>query len=457
MTIHLKHRFWSNGQPVTAGDVLYSLKLIRALGSSYVLYGFGQMPGIITRATAVGPHEVRLSLKHSVNPTWFTLNSLSQINPLPRQAWKPYSLKYLQTHETSAQLTSVVDGPYKLASFQSGQQAVFVQNPSYGGPAPAVKKFTLTFFPTWQQQFEALKTGQIQIGQVPTLLYNARALVNNLNTFKQTNGSTGFYPFEFRMIWLNFTNPKVAFLKNRDVRKALQFAIPQQAIINSVYHGVGAASFSAVPPKPATFLSPEIRRLNTHPGRSFSLKQAAALLTKAGWTDNGHGVREKNGKRLSFTLAYMSDNAAEKEVALILKEEWQKIGVRVRLHREPENLLLSQLHPHGQWQAIMLLWSYAPMFYPSGDGIFNTGGGANFGGFSDPTLDHIIANSTTQAGQRALWHYENRLYRDLPVLFLPVPGYLVKASGCLTHLRDYLNPTAYLAPQALGLRATCAN
>ncbi|APZ44146.1 peptide ABC transporter substrate-binding protein [Acidihalobacter ferrooxydans] len=456
VTITLKHRFWSDGRPVTSDDVLYTLKLIRKLGTSYVLYGFGQMPSIIKKATAPDAHTVRLLLKHSVNPTWFTLNALAQINPVPKQVWDKYSTTYISGHETSPKLTSVIDGPYKLASFESGRQAVFVENATYGGPATSVKKFTLTFFPSWEQQFEALKTGQIQIGQVPTILYQARAMVSKLQSYKQPNGQKSFYPFEFKMVWLNFTNPDVAFFKNREVRRALQLAISQQYIIDSVYHGNGAASFSAVPPRPDTYLSPEIKRLNAHPNEVYSPATAEKLLSAQGWNPSASGIREKNGKPLAFTMSYMSGDAAQKQIALILQEEWQKVGVEVHLHREPENLLLSQLHPNGKWQAIMLLWSYAPMFYPSGDGIFNTGGGANFGAFSDPVLDKAIAASTTKAGLKGLWAYQDRLFHDLPVLFLPVPGYLVKSSTCLTNLETYLNPTAYLAPQALGIAPSCA-
>lgn len=454
VTVKLKPRRWTDGAPVTANDVVYAWRLIQQQGNAYGLYGVGGVPGVIKQVDAVTPDTVRLTLKRPVNENWFTLNALSQLYPLPAKAWGQHSNTYFRNHETSMKLLRVSDGPYRLDSFVSGRYARFSANPDYPDKLP-VQRFDIRFFPDWTTQFSALKTGELQIGEVPTPLYSAKRLVAHLKTFENAEGKPGFLPYEFRMIWLNFKNPKMTFINERAVRQALQLAIPEQAILDVVFHGIGAANFTAVPPVPDTYLSPALRQMDAHPNRQYSLARATGLLDKAGWKLRD-GVRMKDGKPLEFTLLYLTGSRAQTEEAAILKSSWQKIGVDVHLKRMPQATLLATVQPHGHWEAAMLLWSYAPDFYPSGDGLFNTGGGANFGQYSNAALDAAIDGSTQPHGREALWHYEALLAKQLPVLFLPIPGYLVKSDGCLGNMREYLNPTAYIAPQALDLKTSPA-
>lgn len=390
---------------------------------------------------------MRFALKHPVNENWFTLNGLSQFYPLPAKAWGRHGNVYFRNHETDLKLMRVSDGPYRLDSFVPGRYARYSANPDYPEKL-AVQRFELRFFPDWTTQFSALKTGELQIGEIPTPLYHAQHLVAHLHTFESVSGKPGFLPYEFRMIWLNFKNPKIAFMRDEKVRRALQLTIPQQAIIDVVFHGLGTASFTAVPPVPDTYLSPAMKDLDTHPNREYDPAKASRLLAGDGWKMHD-GVRVKNGKRLEFTLLYLTGTRAQTEEADILKASWQKLGVVVHLKRMPQATLLATVQPNGHWETAMLLWSYAPDFYPSGDGLFNTSGGANFGQYSNAALDAAIKDSTQSRGRDALWHYEALLAKQLPVLFLPIPGYLVKSDGCLGNMREYLNPTAYIAPQAL--------
>ncbi|AOV17663.1 hypothetical protein BJI67_11875 [Acidihalobacter aeolianus] len=447
VTVKLKPRRWTDGTPVTAADVVYAWKLIKQQGNSYGLYGVGGVPEGIKQVTAVSPDTVRFTLKHPVNENWFTLNGLSQFYALPAKVWGHHSNTYFRNHETDMKLMRVSDGPYRLDSFVSGRYARYSANPGYPEKLP-VQRFELRFFPDWTTQFSALKTGELQIGEVPTPLYSAQHLVAHLHTFESVPGKPGFLPYEFRMIWLNFKNPQIAFMRDEKVRQALQMAIPQQAIIDVVFHGLGAASFTAVPPVPDTYLSPSMKDMDEHPNREYDPAKAARLLTSDGWKMHD-GVRTKEGQLLEFTLLYLTGSRAQTEEADILKASWQKLGVVVHLKRMPQATLLATVQPNGHWETAMLLWSYAPDFYPSGDGLFNTGGGANFGQYSNPALDAAITGSTQPHGRDALWHYEALLAKQLPVLFLPVPGYLVKSDGCFSNMREYLNPTAYIAPQAL--------
>lgn len=63
--------------------------------------------------------------------------------------------------------------------------------------------------------------------------------------------------------------------------------------------------------------------------------------------------------------------------------------------------------------------------YPSGDSLFQTGGGSNFGSYSNPAVDKLISRTTTSESTEAVQEYSAALAKDLPVIWLPEPDYQV--------------------------------
>lgn len=446
-TVTMKDWKWSDGKPVTAADAAYGFQMIKDYGKRYPNYGIGGIPGIVKSFDVIDAHTFRVTLKHPVNSNWFELNGLSQITPAPEFAWKKYSIDYLNNHQTDTSLTQVVDGAYKIARFDQGRELAFAANPAYSGHKPSIKNFTFKMVTSADAQFSALKTGDIQIGYVPPTLYNARRLVANLKSMQTAGG------FSFEYIPINFANDKVAFFRNLKVRQALQYAIDEPLIIKAVMHGVGVPNFSPVPSAPETYLSPEMKKLVAHPMDMYKPGQAKKLLDEAGWKAGPGGVRTKDGKRLAFTMIVPTGNPWRLSAAQILKQEWQTIGVDMSIRQMTFNQEIATImKPHGDWEASMIGWTYAPDYYPSGGGLFNTGGGSNYGAYSDPKMDKLIENTMRAKGLATLYAYENYAAQQVPVLYLPQPGYLVKYSPSLNGVDKFYNPVGFMAPEYLNYR-----
>ncbi|WP_226826168.1 peptide ABC transporter substrate-binding protein [Acidithiobacillus thiooxidans] len=426
-TIHLKNWYWSDGRPVTAEDTLACLKLIRAYGSRYLNAGMGGMPDIIAHAKVVNPQTLQITLKRSVNPNWFELNGLSQLFPVPAWRWKQYSIDKLFKLQDNPAMVSVVDGPYKLQHFTLGRGISFVRNDHYSGKPATLEHLHFKMYTSDSSAFWALKTGTIQAGMIPHYLYAARSMVKNLKTCVSNGG------YGFNYVTLNFTNPQVAFFRNVKVRQALALAINQTQIIQIAFHGLGVPSFNPVPTNPDTYLSPEMKKLVANPALAYNPSAAKQMLTEAGWKVGPKGIRMRDGQRLQFTMMVPDTSQTLIAVAEMLKADWQTIGVDMRLRVLPFNLELAKLHPHGNWEASMIVWSYDPDYYPSGDGLFNTGGGGNYGDYSNPLMDRMIYDTTEKNGSRFLYQYENYAYSQQPVIFLPYPEYVVKYANSLTH------------------------
>lgn len=420
VVIKLNNRRWSNGHLVTANDLVYGFQLIKQYGLSYPNYGMGGMPNIIKKMIVVNSHEVILHLKRPVNPSWFELNGISQLVPLPRFAWKQYSLAYIYKHQGSPSLLRYSDGPYRLDEFHTGRYLMLSRNNHYSGPPVHPKHIVFYMYPLASGEFLALKSGHIDLGNVPHLLLPAQNLVHNLRTCV-TNGGYGI-----NYIPLNFRNASDSFFKDISVRQALEMAIDQQQIINVAYHGLGKASFSPVPSNPPTFLSPQMKLAVNHPANRFSVEQADRLLTDDGWLLDSLGIRRKNGKTLIFSLLVSSASRTNRVVAELIQDDWRKIGVIVHIHLVPFNVELSRLANPRDWDSAIIPWIYSPDYYPSGDGLFNTNGGTNYGGYSSPEMDKLIKQTTSNPGKSALFAYQDFAAKHLPVIFLPTPDYLIK-------------------------------
>lgn len=440
-TLKLKPWQWSDGKPVTAADVVFDAHLIRAAGEHYAFYGVGNVPKIIKSVKALGPRTVEVTSARQVNVHWFEYNVLSQLRALPEQAWKGLSIDYMVKHVADPGMVKVVDGPYKLESYVNGQYIRFEANPLYSGHKPSVRYFEMRFYTTAQAEFGALKTGELQIGQIDPELYGAQHLVENLKSIPSSGG------YSMQRIMLNMRDADVAFFRSEKVRQALEAAINQPYIIYTLYHGLSAKAYGPVPAAPATYLSPTARKLSAVD--LYDPKRAARLLDEAGWK-LVDGVRRKGGKTMHFTLMAAPAN---NQVAQVVARGWNELGIKVDLRTEAFNALVGKLYNHkSHWQAVIMGWIYGPNFYPTGEGLFNTTGHSNNGSFSSPLLDKLIEASTREPGVESLYRYEDAMHRLLPVLFIPWPGMLVKYDPKLGGVDRFVNPTGLYSPQYLYYR-----
>ncbi|MDR7926584.1 ABC transporter substrate-binding protein [Acidithiobacillus thiooxidans] len=422
VNIKLKRWLWSNGKLISARDLVYGFDIIKNYGLRYPNYGMGGIPYIIKRIKVINSDEVRLYLKHEVNPIWFELNGISQLVPLPFFAWKNYSLEYIVNHQTDPSLLKYSDGPYRLDNFYPGRYLSLKINNHFSGIFPRPNKIIFHMVSSSGVEFWGLKSGNINLGNVPHLLLPARHLVDHL-TSCITNGGYGI-----NYIPINFHNSSISFLKNVLVRRALELTINQKKIIKIAYHGFGTPDYSPVPADPYTFLSPEMKLAVMHPESRYSIRKADYFLHKSGWLKNKSGIREKNGKILKFNMMVCSASRTNRIVAEILQDEWRKIGVIVDIKLVPFNVELSNLGNPMKWQTAIIPWVYSPDYYPSGDGLFNTAGGTNYGGYSNPEMDRLIHETTVKNNKLYLFSYQDFAAKNLPVLFLPMPKYLVKYS-----------------------------
>jgi len=71
---------------------------------------------------------------------------------------------------------------------------------------------------------------------------------------------------------------------------------------------------------------------------------ARRLLDEAGWVVGSNGVREKDGKRLSFEFIHTTSTTGA-AISEELQSAWHDIGIDTQLRSVPRNVLVGQIEP----------------------------------------------------------------------------------------------------------------
>ncbi len=482
VTVRLKGWKWSDGETVDAKDVMFWMHLLQTEKKNWYGYVPGGFPDNVSSVRATSALTVQFTLERPYNQTWFTYNELSQILPLPSR-WDrtrsgpsdcaakvadcPAVYRYLTAQAASPAtyarnpLWQVVDGPWRLAAYNTTGYVKMVPNPRYSGPdKPHLSAFVEQPFTSDSSEVNALLAGRISYGYLPytDLHLAARLRGQGYRLHPWVGWSINYFPE-------NFNNPKLGpVFRQLYFRQAFQHLVDQPLDVKVAYHGYGYPTYGPVPLKPA---NPWVTGAESHNPYPFSVAAAKALLSAHGWKVVPGGVDTctgscgpgiARGTRLVISLQYESGSPSVSTVMQELKTNASRAGIQLELSTAPFNQIIANAAPCTPSQAACRWqmenwgggWVYEPDFYPTGGELFATGAGSNFGSFSDPSVDRAIAR--THEPGATLASYQRLLMRDLPVVWQANADYqisVVKADLGGTTPQD---PLLYIYPQSWYLK-----
>ncbi|MCU4160121.1 peptide ABC transporter substrate-binding protein [Acidiphilium sp. AL] len=438
-TVSMKPWTWSDGVPVTAADVKYTYDLIRKLGPTFLNYGTGGVPTLIKSLAVLSPEKFQVVMKHPVNPDWFELQGLPILTPFPAHSWGKYTINQIWRRQSQPSFVKVVDGPYRVVSFRMGRHVVFGVNPTYQGHKPEIPRLVMKFLHSSGAVIAGMKTGTLDIGNLPFSLWQAGRRLQNINLLRMTPN----WGFDF--IQINFRNPKVAFFRDLKVRQAFADAIDQKAAIKLLFHGMSHAQHGPVPVDPPTFLSPSARAGKYPVG--YDPARARGLLDAAGWKPGADGIRVKDGRRLEFTYLTYAGGATAMLYAEMMQQGLRAVGIQMNIRQVTFNQLLALSHRPLTWEAMGFGWSLAS--YPSDGNQLETGGAYNQAGYSNKKLDRLIEAVRTEPGDKALYAYQDYAAEQQPEIFFNEPGSVVMVRNGLKGIRKSFPSTGSWSPQYL--------
>jgi len=463
VTIKYKSWKWSDGKPITSQDAEFWIDLIKAAvkvspadWSNYTpKVG---LPDQMTSMSTPDSHTLVINLNAKVNPTWFWEDSLAGVIPLPVHAWAKASAngpildpnnpanaakiyKFLAaqaksvTTYASNPLWQVVDGPYKLTSFNNTTGAYTMSpNTTYAGPmASKPSKLQAVPFTSDTAEWNAVKSGAIDQGYVPFAdLPQVSSIKSNYNVF-------GYPGFGFNYVTYNFKDKTGDFnniIKQLYIRQAFAHLEDEAGYIKAFFHGAGGQGYGPIPAIPPSPYTPASATKNPYP---FSVSAAVSLLKSHGWTvtPNGTDVCSKAGSgatqcgagipagtKLAFNLIYNTSPAIIGQQITDLVSQAKKAGFNITLKSDNFNHMIATYYDVAQpkndnlW-AMEDFGGFSISTYPTTNGIFNTSGTYNIGGYTDPKADQLIAASTASSDPAAVKAEANYLTLQQPSLFQP--------------------------------------
>ena len=304
VTITLKHYVWSNGQPVTASNVMFWINMETAEPANYGGYT-GFPASIVKNVKVVSPTELTMTMDKSYSHSWFLYNELAQIYPMP-EAWDKTAsgashctttvsdckavYTYLDGQSktlnsyASSPIWSVVDGPWKLSAFNADGHITFVPNKSYSGPTKAtLSQFQEVPFTTDSAEYSVLQApnSSVNVGYLPEQDAPAKPVSATVGTNPLHGYSLApLYSWGINYYVLNYqsTTGNGPVIKQLYFRQALAYLMNQKSVIQGPLRGYGLATVGPVPNTPKTqFLSPSAPTGDPFP---FSESKAKSLAVQ---------------------------------------------------------------------------------------------------------------------------------------------------------------------------------
>jgi peptide/nickel transport system substrate-binding protein len=487
VTIHLGSYTWSDGKPVTTRDIAFWINLLKADKTSFAAYTPGEFPDNLKSYKIVNAKTIVLTLNRSYNPTWFTDDELSQVTPLPTQAWDKTSASgkignYDQTtagakavfNFLTAQskdiatygsnpLWKTVDGPWKLVNYQSDGYARFAANTAYAGPSNHKLKFFVEQpFTTDTSELSVLRSGtSLDYGYLPE-----QEASQSSELASQGYTTAAWQSWGTTYFLMNYHNPTIGpIISQAYIRQAMQSLIDQPAFVKGPLKGYGHTNYGPVPSQPANPYSDSYETTGPWP---YAPKTAVRLLSSHGWQVKPNGVTTctspgsgsgqcgagiKAGTGLSFSLKYGSGLVVTSQEMQALKSQFSQAGIQVNLTSAPFDSVISLLTPctsaqaSCSWQMLNYGggWTYGVDPYPTGDQLFATGAGSDSSNYSSAKADQLIA--ATVHSQTTLGTYEDYLAQQVPVLWMPQPVYQISEISTKLHGALPQSPIDGLTPE----------
>ncbi|PAL01451.1 peptide ABC transporter substrate-binding protein [Lentilactobacillus parakefiri] len=381
---------WSNGDPVTAKDFVYSWRRTvnpkTASQYEYLFSGIQNADAIQANKKspnslgikADGKYKLVVTLEKKI-PYFKLLMGFPLFFPQNQKVVEKYGDDY---GTKSADM--VYNGPFKLTDWNgTGMTWTLAKNQNYWDKK-AVKLAKLHYQVTKDPStgYNQFKTDKLQYVGLSGVL--AKNLKNNHNLVTRETSSCYYLAF----------NQKKKLFKNLKIREAISMAIDRSQLPKKI---LGDGSFNS-----QSFVSKGLS-INPKTGKDFTATTAkpdslkynptkAKALFKA-------GLKELGITKMSFTLL-SSDEFAQKQVSEYLQSQLEKNlpGLKVSLRNIPFQTLLSRQKSHN-YQVTMGDW-YADFADPiTFLNILTSGNPSNVPQWSNKQYDKLIkASSITDAG-----------------------------------------------------------
>ncbi|MGJ8571071.1 MAG: extracellular solute-binding protein [Hoeflea sp.] len=403
---------WSDGQPVTADDVIFTMELFKEKGRP----PYSTRLNRVAKMEKTGPLSVRFTFNDSSNREFPLILSLSPV--LPKHATD------VESFDQSTLTPGIGSGPYLVSEVKPGERISYTRNQDYWARDLPIKRgidnydeIAVEYFLSETAQFEAFKKGVFDIypdGSATNWSrgYDFPAVTSGEIVRKEYDSQTpsGMYGFVF--------NTRIELFDDVRVRQALtmlfDFEWANRSLYDNTYtrtHSFWDGSDLASYGKPADAREREI--LAPYPdavlpeimdgtwtlpvtdgsGRDRKVQRAAlTLLQDAGYKIENGKLLDADGRHFAFDL--MTQNEGQEKLAIAFQRTLSALGIEMAIRTVDD----AQYQQRSQtFDYDMIMKSFSSSLSPGAEQINRWGaasrdqqGSFNFSGAASPAIDAAI-------------------------------------------------------------------
>lgn len=417
---------WSDGTPVTAADVEYTVLRLASpvIGNAammyYVFEGVGEDGFIEEGATSIDGIKVidektiQFTTKDTMSINTFKNSYGRYLLTLPKHKIEQYAEDELSTAEWFLK-PDVVSGPYMVTDYDVDHYISYTANASYWKGEPKIEKLNIKIV-DGSQLYAGLQSGEIDITQhtmsdIPMEDYESIEALENVEI---VYGS----PVTNQSMFIQTKN-----IPDVRVRQAMLYAIDRQKILNELMKGHGEVIDGFL-----SSASPYFDESITPIG--YDPEKAKSLLEEAGW-DGSQTLRfyVNSGDR-TFVNA-----------ATIMAAQWQAVGIKAEV-KTVDFAALMEISGSRDYDILAVQYTYAPVD-PYADMAWLLGGEGSWTGYSDDSVNEALAKTQISNDTAELTQLysvvDKKVQEEVPM----ISAYVISALGAKNKRLAVAEPSVY--------------
>lgn len=322
-------------------------------------------------------------------------------------------------------------GPFKFKEWVSGDHVTLVKNPDYFKKGqPYLDQIVYKIVPDANALLNQLDTGEA----------DCRFRLNNehVEIAKGLKNATVISTPSVTP-WLLWMNQTQAPFNDKSIRLALAYGIDKEGIAKTLLKGLVEPSWQLVSPLSWAY-DPNV------PKHKYDPAKAKQILDDAGWKMGSDGIREKDGKKLSFEVMNIAGEQERVQILSFAQRQWKDIGVDAKIKMVDVATMWGNALPKRTYE---MAYSYTGRLAdPDMSGWYMSPSKSpayNYSGYSNPDTDKLLTDAlqtVDQAKRKEIYlKVQQTVAEDETYLFLfwltnhtvlnkklkgykPAPGYL---------------------------------
>ena len=414
---------WSDGQPTTAEDVLFTYEMSI---HPDVAYPASSRFDMTEQVEVLDPYRIRFTFKKAYPDALFD----TQIPILPKHVLE--AIPPAEIAQSDFNRKPIGNGPFRLVEWKANRHAIFAANTEFAPGRPYLDQVVFTVVPDESVLLTNLLTGAIDV--VPSLSSQDFQRIASDPSVEGLKYDGKEYTF---LAW-NCANP----VFTSGIRRALTHCIDKTELIATLMDGYAVPARG--PLMPFTWAFDEAME-----DLAFDPAAAGQLFSEEGWSDtDGDGFLDRADEAFRISILTNAGSQLHRDMAVMVQAQLRKAGIQASVEVVDFNLLIERVFVDKDFDVLLSGWETDFSVNPTD--LYHSRAieeGYNFVSYGNPRVDALLEQGREIADRsraRPVWkEFQRLILEEAPYTFLflrdKLAGYRLRVRNIKMDVRGFLS------------------